>query len=276
MYNHETSDVLDIMHRWLDYHLYGMDNGVLEDVANVIVQNNLNQNVWIESDGFPPEGNVMYKFPVAMDGIKEFVDNIEITNFEVDDQKSDIKGNIAWREELILPMDEEKPHEIKIVVAPEFEGGTKRISGTVKISFEAALDKETGILSAMLVDYGLDKRITLKEEVVKEKGRVWGRNTETADIVKFKYEEESSEYRIISRGWINAQNVNNNYSKVALVDGEYNAYSFDMIPTDYTFKCNHKLGLIIYGTDPEETVRRTKTTKVMVKLNTIDVNIPVV
>jgi X-Pro dipeptidyl-peptidase len=81
---------------------------------------------------------------------------------------------------------------------------------------------------------------------------------------------------MISRGWINAQNVNNNYSKVALVNGEYNKYSFDMIPTDYTFKCNHKLGLIIYGTDPEETVRKTETTKVKVKLNTIDVNIPVV
>jgi hypothetical protein len=49
-----------------------------------------------------------------------------------------------------------------------------------------------------------------------------------------------------------------------------------MIPTDYTFKCNHKLGLIIYGTDPEETVRKTETTKVLVKLNTINVNIPVV
>jgi X-Pro dipeptidyl-peptidase len=181
MYNHETSEVLDIMHRWLDYHLYGMDNGVLEDVANVIVQNNLDQNTWIESEQFPPEGNVIYKFPIATDGIKGFVDDIEHTAFTLDDEKSDSKGNIAWRDELILPMDEEKLHEIKIVVDPEFKGETKRISGTIKISFDAALDKETGILSAMLVDYGLDKRITLEEEVVKENGRVWGRNTETAE-----------------------------------------------------------------------------------------------
>jgi X-Pro dipeptidyl-peptidase len=108
VYNHETSKALEIMHKWLDYHLYGIDNRVIDDVPSVIVQNNLDQNLWHESNDFPPMGTEIYKFPVNKEGEKEFIDDIKSTAFFLDEQKSDIKGNMAWRDELVLPMNEEK------------------------------------------------------------------------------------------------------------------------------------------------------------------------
>ena len=65
-----------------------------------------------------------------------------------------------------------------------------RISGTVKVSFDAAIDRETAILSAMLVDLGDAKRITA-EEIKHPDG-----------TYSFGLEAEPQKYKVISRGWI--------------------------------------------------------------------------
>lgn len=43
----------EILHLWLDHWLYGIDNGAVERIPNVLVQSNLDQDLWQASDSFP-------------------------------------------------------------------------------------------------------------------------------------------------------------------------------------------------------------------------------
>ncbi len=274
MYNHESSPILEILHKWLDFHLYGIENSIIQKLPNVLVQNNLDQNLWNQDDYFG-DNHKYLKFPITYkeSNTKSFTDDISKSSFKLDNKNSDIEGNKNWQSELVLTDSELLKN--KVVFDYDLKEIKKfRISGVIQISFEAALNKNTGILSAMLVDYGKDKRYSLKTETVAKNKLKWGINTPIGDIVRFQREKFESDYRIISRGWMNAQNINNNYSKLELEENKFYKFSFNMIPTDYEVKEGHKLRLIIYGTDPEFTVRRTVPTKILIKLNTIDVKIP--
>ena len=125
-----------------------------------------------------------------------------------------------------------------------------RISGTVKISFDAAIDRETAILSTMLVDLGAARRITEKQ-IPHEDG-----------TYSFGVEETPSPYKVISRGWLNAQNRSCLWRKERIVPGETYHYEIDMVPTDYVLEPGHELALILYGIDAEATTRPDTVTRI--------------
>ncbi len=106
------------------------------------------------------------------------------------------KDNLAdWLQELVLSEEAAYQNRLKFLWNPIAAGeGDLRITGAVQVSFDASLDKPTAILSAMLVDLGEEKRITA-EEVEAGNGEF-----------TFGYEAEPSAFKVISRGWLNAQN----------------------------------------------------------------------
>lgn len=93
----------------------------------------------------------------------------------------------------------------------------------VKVSFDAAIDRGTAILSTMLGELGASRRIT-EEQIPHEDG-----------TYSFGVEEAPSPYKVISRGWLNAQNRSCLWRKERIVPGEMYHYEIDMVPTDYLF-----------------------------------------
>ena len=139
-----------------------------------------------------------------------------------------------------------------------------RFSGEATISFQAAIDQPTTILSAMIVDLGEDYRIT-SEEIENDIGEI-----------SFKLEEKPSKFKVITRGRLNAQNRNSIWSKEEIKKGEYYEYNFSFVPTDYMIKKGNKLGLIIYGIDAEATQRPSTVTKITIKQESIKLNCPAI
>lgn len=266
----ESGNFNEIMHMWLDYWLYGIDNGVMEKVPNVLIQSNLDQNKWHSSSNWPADGSCLKKFDIGQ--VPEevtFVDDLSATVYHRD------KNNLSeWLDELITGEVKKKGHFIKFLGEKLEE--EVRMSGRVKVSFSAAIDKPTAILSAMLVEYGEDNRMLVKQEIAEKDGITWGLNTPKSDIKRFIYEEMPSKYRVISRGWMNAQNRECIWNKEAIEPGTFYDYSFTMIPMDYTVKAGHKLGVILYGTDAETTQRPFTKTEVTVKTKSIKIEIPFV
>ena len=140
----------------------------------------------------------------------------------------------------------------------------------------AALDKNTGILSAMLVDYGVAHRAKLEPTVVKPNGMILGKNAGTMDVVEFLPDEKESEFKVITRGWMNVQNRSNNYNKEVVIEGEEYEFDLELQPIDYTILKGHKLGFIIYSTDAEATQRPFLKTKFTIDTSSIKLEIPVV
>lgn len=258
IHNLRDSNMLDILHRWLEHYLKGADNGIEREPA-VLVESGADQSVWMASETWPPAGCREVKFPIPDRGRQTVVDDLSQTAY---DRKADNLKD--WRDELVLNDDPEYRNRLKFVWNPfgeehvedddsiktnSFRQGL-RISGTVKVSFDAVIDRETAILSTMLVDLGASRRIT-EEQIPHEDG-----------TYSFGVEEAPSPYKVISRGWLNAQNRSCLWRKERIVPGEMYHYEIDMVPTDYVLEPGHELALILYGIDAEATRRPDTVTRI--------------
>lgn len=263
VYDLEGAATLPLIERWLDHYLKGVDNGI-ENESKVLVESNIDQFKWMESDTWPPANMEYAAYPVNSDRKEVITDDINATVYDKtkDNQKE-------WLDELVLSESEAYKNRIKILWDPfeEYAAASSelRISGTVKVGFNAQLDRGTAVLSAMLVDLGKDCRITAEEVKLDEDG-----------TYRFGLESEPSEFKVISRGWLNAQNRSTIWSKETLEIGKTYSYRFDMVPTDYTLKAGHKLALILYGIDAQETQRPDTVTNITIDLASLDVKVPFV
>lgn len=253
VYKLKDSNIMKMIEDWLAYYLKGEKRNI-DFGTRVFVESNLNQREWYTSSTFPPEGTEMISMPAGGAGLMKIKDDLKSTVY---DKASDNRKQ--WRDELVLS--ESHAGRLKFVAEPEcFD--KKRISGACEVSFSASIDKETAILSAMLVDIGDDRRITA-EEVYDEAGEF-----------VFGLESEPSPYKIISRGWLNAQNRSSLISKEKIRPGKYYDYKIRMVPTDYTVKQGHKLALIIYGIDADATLRPDTVTEINIQGESIKWEVP--
>jgi len=276
--NLKGSDYLDIMNRWYGHWLYDIDNNIMDEIPNVMIQSNINASKWKESKKWPFEevketfyysnsSNCLSNEKNVFNKEECFLDDINKMGFDREKENKD-----KWIRCLVdNPISKNVFRNAYICKEEE---KNRRISGSVKLSFSAKADSEVGIISAMLVDYGIETRLDLERISTKEKIK-FGINAGECDIVKFKEEEKQSEYEIITRGWLNMQNRRNNYNKDLVVKDKYYSYKLEMQPMDYTIKKGHRIGLIIYGTDVEATQRQLKTTKITIENSSIELMIPI-
>ncbi|MDO4720316.1 MAG: Xaa-Pro dipeptidyl-peptidase [Peptostreptococcaceae bacterium] len=257
VYKLKGLDLVSIMERWLDYYLKGVDTGI-EVEPNVLVESNLAQEEWYTSDTWPPRSKY-YKFPINETGIITLIDDLSKTVYNR--KEDNLK---AWLDQMILAEDSFS-NRIKYIWDLQKSGfrGDVRFSGTAKVGFKASIDRPTGIFSAMIVDLGLDHRIT--GEIVEEGKEFY-----------FRLEEKPSEYRVITRGWMNPQNRSCIWSKESLDEVEFYHYEFEFVPTDYTIREGHRLCLILYGIDAEVTQRPLTVTKIEIDQSSIQVFCPLI
>lgn len=271
VYNLKDAGVLSMLERWLDHYLKGIDNGA-EKEPKVLVESNTDQSRWFASDTWPPADWSYVDFPIRSASNQKtsvIVDNLSKTAY---DKASD--NQKEWLDNLVLAEEKDAPYRCRFFWDP-WEADTSaqktahcsadelRISGTIKVSFDAAIDKKTAILSAMLVDIGADCRITAEQVPVE------GDNT-----FVFGTEASPSAYKVISRGWLNAQNRTCLWSKEDIAAGQIYSYDFDMVPTDHSLKKGHKLALILYGIDAQQTLRPDTVTRIEIPTDSIRVQIP--
>lgn len=95
-----------------------------------------------------------------------------------------------------------------------------RISGTPEISIKASIDRPVANLTALLVDYNPE-----------------------------------GEGRIITRGWMDPQNINSISESEPIIPDETYTFTWEMQPTDYNIKEGHRIGLAIISSDHDYTIR---------------------
>lgn len=260
VYDLQNAGVLGMIERWLDHYLRGAENGV-EQEPKVLVESNVDQSHWMTSDTWPPVGWHYEPFPLpAAEGTAAFTDDIGATVYDrgTDNQRE-------WLDQLVLSDDPAYKNRLRFIWNPfaDHDDEYLRLAGTVKIGFDASIDRETAIFSAMLVDLGDACRITAEQVVQDDDG-----------TFTFGVEAEPSRYKVISRGWLNAQNRTALWCKERIEPGAFYHYDLEMIPTDYTLAPGHQLALILYGSDVQQTLRPDTVTKVNVRLNSIEAQVP--
>ncbi|MDO5714812.1 MAG: Xaa-Pro dipeptidyl-peptidase [Tissierellia bacterium] len=257
IYNLRNSGVLKMLENWLDFYLKGIDTGIQEE-PKVYIQSNVNQNEWNISNNWGFKDKTL--FPIEEKGTIIIEDDLSKTIFNRD--KDNLK---EWLDELVLTEKVDYKNRVKYIWDLEKEGLEKDVhfSGQATISFNASIDQNTAILSAMLVDLGDDCRITNQQDFDED------------GMFAFCLEEKPSSYKVITRGWLNAQNRNSIWSKENIEKKKYYNYQIEFIPTDYIIRKNHKIALIIYGIDAEATQRPFAKTQITIKQETIQCHCPI-
>ena len=179
------------------------------------------------------------------------------------------------------------PNQDRLIYTVDISEDT-RISGYIKMTAKIASDKKVGGISAMLVDYGAANYV---HRTFTSAGTI-GSTTNVSSVQNWPAGNSSSgtwdagvtnltilnkntavdPWNIISRGHVSVQKPNYNgkiwadapetnyipefyYQTTVIEPGKFYPYTWELNVTDYTLKAGHKLGLILYSTDPEHIQR---------------------
>ncbi|MFI0405152.1 Xaa-Pro dipeptidyl-peptidase [Actinomadura sp. 3N508] len=175
-------------------------------------------------------------------------------------------------EELAAKPDESDPNRL-IYLTPELKESVK-LSGTAEIKLRAAINGKSPYLSAILVDYGTDERIS--GYVRTSDTWCYGDSIPTDQGCRAvrKYTTEVSPFKIVTRGWMDIRNRNSIWHSTPVKPGKEYTFSWPMQPYDYVFKKGHRIGLMIVATDHAYTLRYPAGTKVDVDLRGSTLTLP--
>lgn len=249
-YHLEGSPTLSLIDRWLDYYLKEIDTGI-QNEARIHIESNVDQKDWMKENVWPPCSFKSYQ--MENQGIQSFMDDLTLTCY---DRKK--KNTQDWLNELVL-----KKNGYSLSFDLETLKKECRFAGRAKVSFKARIQAPTAILSAMIVEKGKQKRLT---DILDGNENV---------SFTFKEEQEESDYYVITRGWMNAQNRTNNYSKEAIDPETWYSYSFEFVSNDYTIRKGNTLSLILYGMDVDQTQLPYQKTKIEIDTASILLECPI-
>ncbi|MBZ6002451.1 Xaa-Pro dipeptidyl-peptidase [Leuconostoc gelidum subsp. aenigmaticum] len=126
------------------------------------------------------------------------------------------------------------------------------INGESILHLRVKSSQNIGLISAMLIDYGDDDY--LKSHPTNQNVMV-DRGVNFAKVPLQEFEVQKAISKMITIGHINLQNRTSSWQNDALVANEYVSITLKLQPTLYTLRAGHRLGLIIYATDFEMTIR---------------------
>ena len=149
------------------------------------------------------------------------------------------------------------------------------ISGVIKMTANVAADKNYGALSAMVLDIGSTARTTTSSSTSGGRSiRLANGSSQTLSTNT----TTTNPFAIVSRGSVDIRNPNPDgkiwpevpgmefantfggnwnpnylYQSVEIKPEQFHSYTWELDVMEYTIRAGHKLGVIIYGSDPEYT-----------------------
>jgi len=319
--NHNGLNFYLDIHKWFDYYLYGVVNGMPDDFPNIRVQSNIditwkNYDTWptgIYQKFYPSAtGNIgqLSKEAPKQSAVAKFKDEF-ILNLKRPEQP--IPPPPAWDALYTVNATKHSGHVVQMSgdqysrwrnymlggndntaawtahwTAPD-SGVTFNlskqindrllyvidvtddmiISGTIKMTAKIAANKNVGAISAMLIDVGNERRYGSRTAVT---DTVIGPHGQRVNLISWSRNTNPTPARIISRGSVDVQNPNFDgkiwtdcfdthwmapytYQTTTIEPGKFYPYTWELDVMDYTVLAGHQLVLMLYGSDPEYTLR---------------------
>ncbi len=194
--NFRSVDFTDIVNLWLTNKLLDVDNQANQIVPDVLVQDNAEPETWTtyKDWGGPVE-------EIALDD-KRWTDLNE--NHSFSDQLPDdlfkeyISNTKKWQKALFTKSHSKlDKHSVKLVSEPLDHDIT--VDGRPEITLRATSSADLGLLSAALVDYGDEKRLTAVPQVLSAQQIITGYQWRKDDLKEFLPEKKSNSLQEIYR-----------------------------------------------------------------------------
>jgi X-Pro dipeptidyl-peptidase len=237
--DHGGDPPMKMMNRWFTRYLFGVENGVEEDAPVWIVrERNTLPTPYSSFPDADAEMVLLYlKKTANQDGM--------LLSEKPEAQSSITFTDDASVEGKLLTDSQNAGLRLLFVTAPLKE--ELRISGTPKITIRLACDKPAANLSVWLVSLPWEE----------------GKGVAVYD-------------NIITRGWADPQNYQSLSHGEKLKPGEFYTVTFSLMPDDQIIRKGEQIGLMIFSSDYEFTLRPEPGTIITVDLDETQIALPVV
>ncbi|MDX3194710.1 Xaa-Pro dipeptidyl-peptidase [Streptomyces sp. MN03-5084-2B] len=238
-FDYRRADWVDLLHRWFDHYLLGLDNGV-QNGPQASVERQPDQ--WADQSAYPAAGAVATTLRPGVagtlgtspaSGTASFTDNPSL-------------GEDTWVT---------NPGSAALTYSTGALTSDVQVSGTSSVTVTATPGTSSARVSALLVDLGA---ATIRNFAGSGEGirtgtaeNCWGSST-TGDDACYRIasaDVKKVNYTIISRGWADLANYASLSQERPLTPGTAYTMTFRLASTDHVVPRGHALALIIGGTD---------------------------
>jgi X-Pro dipeptidyl-peptidase len=263
---------VETLHRWFDYWLQGLPNGIMREPMATIERN---PDVWVNESTWPARG--AFTLPVSLGAGNGTTGTLGLTRTTGTQTVVD-NPNLRERDAIATP-NTAVPGRAIFLSAPLPRD--LRISGTTTISLRVKVDKPNTELSARLVDYGTATRInyqgagegirTLSTE------SCYGASTAAddscyRDTVK---DVVTSDAAVLTRGWVDAAHRDSLSNPSLLQPDRWYTVNFDLMAHDKVLPAGRVLGLVLTVSDQQSTVPTSTGATVRIDLGHSRLGLPV-
>ncbi|MEH7353783.1 Xaa-Pro dipeptidyl-peptidase [Neobacillus drentensis] len=222
--------------KWFDYYLYGIENGIMKEPAVDIQRED---KTWSKEANWPAPGSVATRFHLTGTGNDLGGLHLNPVPNQPHNTQTIIDDPLKKANTLIANPELNSSNRLAYVTS-ELTGEV-RLSGTPKVNLRASIDRPVANLTALLVDYS-----------------------------------SSSNPVIVSRGWVDPQNLHAADRSESLVPGRDYTFEWDMQPKDYVFKAGHRIGVVLIASDYDYTIRPKAGTKITITPTRSEITLPIV
>jgi X-Pro dipeptidyl-peptidase len=232
---------MKMMNRWFTRYLHGVENGVEKDPRAWIVREN--------DDPAKPTAYADYPNPAAVP-VKFYLgsgapEHGKLTTLPMENQGTEtLVDNFSFSGAALA---EAEWTNHRLIYATPTLTQPVHISGTTSITINLSSNKSAANLSVWLVSLPWTEN----------------RNTKITD-------------NVITRGWADPQNYRSLTESEPLVPGEFYEMKFDLQPDDQIIPKGQQIGLMIFSSDRDFTLRPTPGTELTIDLDATSITLPIV
>lgn len=260
----QSLDFSEMVNLWLANKLWGVDNHADQILPPVLVQDNERAEHWTSYEQWTDQPTQWWLAHHQLTnqrpeqpGSAKFNDQQPSHQYQAWCQQP-----AAWQKAL---MHDDGQFSCHFLTSPFDQDQLLR--GTPKLTITVTSSVDHGLLSAELVDFGQAKRLTPHPVLINRGELQLGYHWKTDDLREFRLAKQPSQYKVISSGHINLQNRHNAATVDELRAGQAVTVTFELQPIFHRILKGHQLGLIIYGTDYEFTLRGNEKVQYTLDLN---------
>ncbi|MCH3921402.1 Xaa-Pro dipeptidyl-peptidase [Limosilactobacillus sp.] len=268
----QSLDFSEMVNLWLANKLWDLDNQADSTLPHVLVQDNHLPETWNAYDHWTAGKQLTFHLTDG-DLTPENVHVAEQLTFN-DHQEKDTYQDwcqhpAKWQTALIADRGQ---FSCQFKTAPAKQDLLLR--GTPRLQLTVAASLDHGLVSAELVDFGDDKRLTTSPVIINRGGLPLGYHWKADDLREFKLQKQASPYKVIASGHRNLQNRHDSATVDELAPGQLVDVAFDLQPLFHHLAAGHQLGLIIYASDYAFTLRGNEDVDYRISLENALLTIP--
>ncbi|MEO6090578.1 MAG: Xaa-Pro dipeptidyl-peptidase [Umezawaea sp.] len=244
---------VDEIHKWFDYWLQGIDNGIMREPAVDIERA---PDVWETATDWPLPGSSATTLWLAPS--RSSSGTLSVRPNQPSMPTLSFRDDPLQRETTMIGNEQAiQPNRLAYVSAPLTT--PLHISGTPTVHLQASVNDVDTNFGAVLVDYGSAERVQRTGDgvVTGSKENCWGETAawdgyaEDACYREVFKRVTVTDREVVTKGIVDGLNIDDHSRPTPLVPGRQYQVGFPMLPEDYVFPAGHRIGVMIVGSYPD-------------------------